>query len=57
MVPDGAPAVTATTALVRVNYTLTTTPKSGPLRSSSEQIALRLEHTSQGWRVTALPWA
>ncbi|MEW1674902.1 hypothetical protein AB0O47_16875 [Streptomyces noursei] len=57
VVPDGAPAVTASSALVRVSYTLTTTPKSGHPRSSSEQLALRLEHTSQGWRVTALPWA
>ncbi|MFF5106114.1 hypothetical protein [Streptomyces sp. NPDC000134] len=57
MVPDGAPAVTASSALVRVSYTLTTTPKSGRSRSSSEQLALRLEHTSKGWRVTALPWA
>ncbi|WP_406115393.1 hypothetical protein [Streptomyces sp. NBC_01014] len=57
VVPDGAPAVTASSALVRVSYTLTTTPKSGHARSSSEQLALRLEHTSDGWRVTALPWA
>ncbi|QUI32600.1 hypothetical protein H9W91_18340 [Streptomyces alfalfae] len=57
VVPDGAPAVTASSALVRVSYTLTTTPKSGHPRSSSEQLALRLEHTSEGWRVTALPWA
>lgn len=56
-VPDGAPAATASSALVRVSYTLTTTPKSGHTRSSSEQLALRLEHTSKGWRVTALPWA
>lgn len=56
-VPDGAPAVTASSALVRVSYTLTTTPKSGHSRSSSEQLVLRLEHTSKGWRVTALPWA
>ncbi|MFI8174033.1 hypothetical protein ACIF6H_12105 [Streptomyces microflavus] len=56
-VPDGAPAVTASSALVRVSYTLTTTPKSGRTRSSNEQLALRLEHTSKGWRVTALPWA
>lgn len=57
VVPDGAPAATASSALVRVSYTLTTTPKSGHTRSSSEQLALRLEHTSKGWRVTALPWA
>ncbi|MFC8006972.1 hypothetical protein ACFUCH_08185 [Streptomyces olivaceus] len=57
VLPDGAPAVTASSALVRVSYTLTTTPKSGHPRSSSEQLALRLEHTSEGWRVTALPWA
>lgn len=57
VVPDGAPAVTASSALVRVSYTLTTTPKSGHSHSSSEQLALRLEHTSKGWRVTALPWA
>ncbi|MFD4986483.1 hypothetical protein [Streptomyces sp. NPDC058374] len=40
-----------------MSYTLTTTPESGHVRSSSEQLVLRLEHTSQGWRVTALPWA
>ncbi|KOG07739.1 hypothetical protein ADK35_43840 [Streptomyces viridochromogenes] len=57
VVPDGAPAVTASSALVRVGYTLTTTPKSGHTRRSSEHLALRLEHTSKGWRVTALPWA
>ncbi|WP_251059949.1 hypothetical protein [Streptomyces sp. ISL-100] len=57
VVPDGAPAVTASSALVRVSYTLTTTPKSGHASSSSEQLALRLEHTAKGWRVTALPWA
>ncbi|MFE0582304.1 hypothetical protein [Streptomyces sp. NPDC058874] len=56
-VPDGAPAPTKAVALVRVSYTLTTTPASGPARRSGEQLALRLEHTSQGWRVTALPWA
>ncbi|WP_244229863.1 hypothetical protein [Kitasatospora albolonga] len=60
VVPDGAPAATASSALVRVSYVLTTTPKAGHSSSSSEQLALRLEHTSessQGWRVTALPWA
>jgi hypothetical protein len=57
VVPDGAPAVTASSALVRVSYTLTTTPKSGHARRSSEQLALRLDHSSKGWRVTALPWA
>ena len=56
-VPDGAPAPTQSVALVRVGYTLTTTPASGPERRSGEQLALRLEHTSLGWRVTALPWA
>ncbi|MEU4205340.1 hypothetical protein AB0F64_36135 [Streptomyces sp. NPDC026294] len=56
-VPDGAPAPTPGTALVRVAYTLSTTPVSGPARKSSEQLALRLENTSDGWRVTALPWA
>ncbi|WP_249401817.1 hypothetical protein [Streptomyces sp. YIM 121038] len=55
VVPDGAPAATPSSALVRVAYTLTTTPKSGPARHSSEQLALRLEHTADGWRVTALP--
>lgn len=55
--PDGAPAATDSSALVRVSYVLTTTPKSGHARSSSEQLALRLERTSKGWRVTALPWA
>lgn len=57
VVPDGAPAVTASSALIRVSYTLTTAPKSGHARSSNEQLALRLEHTSKGWRITALPWA
>lgn len=57
VVPDGAPAVTESSALVRVGYTLTTTPQSGHARRSGEHLALRLEHTSQGWRVTALPWA
>lgn len=56
-VPNGAPAVTKSSALVRVGYTLTTTPTSGQARHCSEQLALRLEHTSEGWRVTALPWA
>ncbi|MEU6295283.1 hypothetical protein [Streptomyces erythrochromogenes] len=56
-VPDGASAPTRAVALVRVSYTLTTTPASGPARRNGEQLALRLEHTSQGWRVTALPWA
>ncbi|MBD0689395.1 hypothetical protein [Streptomyces sp. CBMA123] len=56
-VPDGAPAPTQSVALVRVGYTLTTAPASGPEQRSGEQLALRLEHTSQGWRVTALPWA
>ncbi|MEU3500452.1 hypothetical protein ABZ726_06680 [Streptomyces hundungensis] len=55
VVPDGAPAPTPASALVRVAYTLTTTPKSGPARQSSDQLALRLEHTTDGWRVTALP--
>ncbi|MGW4883475.1 hypothetical protein [Streptomyces murinus] len=57
VVPDGAPAPTDSSALVRVSYILTTVPRSGPARSSSEQLALDLEHTSAGWRVTALPWA
>ncbi|WP_256255543.1 hypothetical protein [Streptomyces sp. MUSC 14] len=57
VVPDGAPGVSASSALVRVGYTLTTAPKSGQARHSSEQLVLRLEHTSDGWRVTALPWA
>lgn len=57
VVPDGAPAVTESSALVRVGYTLTTSPKSGHTLRSTEQLALRLEHTSKGWRVTALPWA
>lgn len=56
-VPDGAPAATASSALVRVSYTLTTTTKSGHARSSNEQLALRLEPASEGWRITALPWA
>ncbi|MER5968537.1 hypothetical protein ABT112_02100 [Streptomyces sp. NPDC002055] len=49
--------MTGYSALVRAGYTLTTTPKSGPARRSSEQLALRLEHTSKGWRVVSLPWA
>lgn len=57
VVPDGAPAVTRSAALVRVGYTLTTTPKSGPAVRSGEQLALRLEHSPNGWRVSALPWA
>lgn len=57
VVPDGAPAVTKSSALVRVGYTLTTTPKAGHAGRSSEQLALRLEQTPDGWRVTALPWA
>ncbi|MEN8656135.1 hypothetical protein ABCR94_37575 [Streptomyces sp. 21So2-11] len=56
-VPDGAPAVTQSSGLVRVGYILTTTPKSGRAGRSSEQLALRLEQTPHGWRVTALPWA
>ncbi|GAA2241913.1 hypothetical protein GCM10010232_31230 [Streptomyces amakusaensis] len=57
VVPDGAPPPTRAVALVRVGYTLTTTPASGTPRRSGEQLALRLEHTPRGWRVTALPWA
>ncbi|MFF4500370.1 hypothetical protein [Streptomyces sp. NPDC001401] len=57
VVPDGAPAVSGASALVRVGYTLTTAPKPGQARHSSEQLVLRLEHTSDGWRVIALPWA
>lgn len=56
-VPDGAPAVTASSALVRVSYALTTTPRSGAERQSREQIALHLERTADDWRVVALPWA
>lgn len=56
-VPDGAPAVTSSSALVRVSYVLTTTPKSGAPLLSREQLALRLERTPAGWRVVALPWA
>ncbi|GAA2903725.1 hypothetical protein [Streptomyces mexicanus] len=57
VVPDGAPAVTSSSALVRVGYTLTTTPASGRSRTTDEQLALRLDHTAEGWRVAALPWA
>ncbi|MEW2134063.1 hypothetical protein [Streptomyces sp. NPDC005435] len=57
VVPDGAPPTTGASALVRVGYTVPTVPRSGHLRRSNEQLALRLEHTSEGWRVTALPWA
>ncbi|QNP75870.1 hypothetical protein IAG44_20330 [Streptomyces roseirectus] len=56
-VPDGAPAVTSSSALVRVSYVLTTTPRPGAPLLSREQLALRLERTSAGWRVVALPWA
>ncbi|WP_236573858.1 hypothetical protein [Streptomyces sp. GS7] len=49
--------MTSSTALVRVGYIVTTTPTSGPVQSSNEQLALRLEHTASGWRVAALPWA
>ncbi len=56
-VPDGAPSATKTSALVRVGYTLTTIPKSGPKRQSEEHLALQLERTAEGWRVVALPWA
>ncbi|GAA3162257.1 hypothetical protein GCM10017688_05590 [Streptomyces ramulosus] len=55
--PDGAPAADESSAVVRVGYTLTTTPASGATRTSSEQIALRMEHTASGWRVVALPWS
>ncbi|MFD5553783.1 hypothetical protein ACFWIA_08075 [Streptomyces sp. NPDC127068] len=57
VVPGGAPAVTESSALARVGYTLTTAPQSGQERRSDEHLALRLEHTSEGWRVTELPWA
>jgi len=56
-VPDGAPAPTASVAVVRVMYVLTTTPKSGRARQSNEEIALHLVLTADGWRVDALPWA
>ncbi len=56
-VPDGAPAPTASVAVVRVTYVLTTTPKSGKARQSNEEIALHLVLTADGWRVDALPWA
>ncbi|MET8980940.1 hypothetical protein ABZX85_35595 [Streptomyces sp. NPDC004539] len=56
-VPDGAPAITSSSALVRVGYVLTTTPKSGAPLLSREQLALRLERTPAGWWVVALPWA
>lgn len=57
LVPDGAPAPTSRTALARATYVLTTTPRTGSVRTDREQLALRLDHTSSGWRVTALPWA
>ncbi|MGW7292829.1 hypothetical protein ACWGIB_10640 [Streptomyces xiamenensis] len=56
VVPDGAPAVTNSSALVRVGYVLTTSPATGEARLSNEQIVLQLEHTAEGWRVIALPW-
>ncbi|HEY8982395.1 MAG TPA: hypothetical protein VIU15_22760, partial [Streptomyces sp.] len=56
-VPDGAPAITSSSALVRVSYVLTTTPKSEAPLLSREQLALRLERIPAGWRVVALPWA
>ncbi|MDT0459176.1 hypothetical protein RM550_26245 [Streptomyces sp. DSM 41527] len=55
--PDGAPAVSGSSGLARVGYTLTTIPRSGQVRRSSEQLVVRLRHISEGWRVTALPWA
>ncbi|MER7043674.1 hypothetical protein [Streptomyces jumonjinensis] len=57
VVPDGAPPPTATSALVRVAYTLTTTPVAGAPRKERDHLALRLEPTPDGWRVTALPWS
>jgi hypothetical protein len=57
VIPDGAPAFSKSSGLVRVAYTLTTTPKSGQARHSNEHLVLRLEHASKGWRVAALPWA
>ncbi|MFF7166851.1 hypothetical protein ACFZBP_36640 [Streptomyces sp. NPDC008086] len=57
VVPDGAPAVSPSSALVRVGYTVSTTPKSGQVRQSRDHLVVRLEHSSTGWRVTALPWA
>ncbi len=56
-VPYGAPAVTDSAAIVRVGYTLTTTPESGHVRTSSVHLALRLEAGADGWQVTDLPWA
>ncbi|MFJ3710394.1 hypothetical protein OG204_18620 [Streptomyces sp. NBC_01387] len=57
VLPDGAPAVSESSGLVRIGYILTTTPKSGHPWHSDEQLVMRLEHTAKGWRVTALPWA
>ncbi|MFC7928740.1 hypothetical protein [Streptomyces cinereoruber] len=57
VVPDGAPAPTSSSAIVRVGYVLSTKPASGPARRSNEQLALRLALTPAGWRVVALPWA
>ncbi|MFI0818272.1 hypothetical protein ACH4TX_15930 [Streptomyces sp. NPDC021098] len=56
VVPDGAPGFRKSSGLVRVTYTITTTPKFGQARHSDEHLVLRLEHASQGWRVAALPW-
>ncbi|MFF3554615.1 hypothetical protein ACFYXL_14540 [Streptomyces tsukubensis] len=57
VVPDGAPAPTPASALVRVAYTLTTTPAVGTGEKERDHLALRLEPTPAGWRVTALPWS
>ncbi|MEV6956542.1 hypothetical protein [Streptomyces sp. NPDC051183] len=57
-VPDGAPAPTATTALARVVYRLTTAPEKGQAASDTKQVALQLERGTDGtWRVIALPYA
>ncbi|MFE9428968.1 hypothetical protein ACFYNO_39165 [Kitasatospora sp. NPDC006697] len=55
-VPDGAPAPTADTAWVRVQYRLTVTPAADKPSGTDEQVALKLQRNQAGaWLVTALP--
>ncbi|MFI5803371.1 hypothetical protein [Streptomyces sp. NPDC051561] len=56
-VPDGAPAPDASSALARVSYVLTTTPRSGEAQRAGGQFAVRLARTANGWQVSDLPWA
>lgn len=57
-IPDGAPAPTATSALARVVYRLTTAPEKGQATTETKQVAIQLERGADGtWRVIALPYA